>query len=322
MDPAAIKRNILICSLSLLVTSGCGETQAPSVSSLVEAHPINLDSANFVETELGVELSQPRDIVWDSEGLIIVDGANDRLVFVKRDATIVMGHPGSGPGELRAPGAVSVTDGVAYVSDGGNQRVARYRLADGASLGSIPVLGITTERPVVVPGRQPIIPGFGSRFLKFLDGTPVPLLDPGSPFVSDSILGVYNRVVRIDSTVYFLDNTRGVIHHWTPGTGDTGTITLPHELLAPAAELRELRPWPNPSLFKDLTVTDDGKLFIFAPMDTIVGAVINPLDNYFHIVLMHPSSGSLNRSRSAVLTSEALYAVGLSGLLKATVQLP
>jgi len=80
----------------------------------------------------------PRHICALPDGnLCISDTVNQRLQVVTPEGEFVysIGKAGAGPGELRGPSGVTCEGGFIYVVEGGNHRVQKLALADGAAAG-------------------------------------------------------------------------------------------------------------------------------------------------------------------------------------------
>ena len=80
----------------------------------------------------------PRHICALPDGnLCISDTVNQRLQVVTPEGEFMysIGKAGAGPGELRGPSGVTCEGGNLYVVEGGNHRVQKLMLADGAPAG-------------------------------------------------------------------------------------------------------------------------------------------------------------------------------------------
>ena len=80
----------------------------------------------------------PRHICSLPDGnLCISDTVNQRLQVVTPEGEFMyaIGKAGAGPGELRGPSGVACEGGSLFVVEGGNHRVQKLALADGAPLG-------------------------------------------------------------------------------------------------------------------------------------------------------------------------------------------
>jgi DNA-binding beta-propeller fold protein YncE len=80
----------------------------------------------------------PRHICALPDGnLCISDTVNQRLQVVTPEGEFVnsIGKAGAGPGELRGPSGVTCENGCLFVVEGGNHRVQKLALADGAPIG-------------------------------------------------------------------------------------------------------------------------------------------------------------------------------------------
>ena len=80
----------------------------------------------------------PRHICALPDGnLCISDTVNQRLQVVTPEGEFIqsIGKAGAGPGELRGPSGIACDQGTLYVVEGGNHRVQKLALADGAPLG-------------------------------------------------------------------------------------------------------------------------------------------------------------------------------------------
>ena len=80
----------------------------------------------------------PRHICALPDGnLCISDSVNQRLQIVNSEGVFQysIGEPGSGTGQLRGPCGVACEGGHLFVVEGGNHRVQKLALADGAPLG-------------------------------------------------------------------------------------------------------------------------------------------------------------------------------------------
>lgn len=78
-------------------------------------------------------------------GLAVAEyGGNDRVQFFTADGVFErsIGSFGTAPDQLQRPSGVKIRDGVLHVADAMNNRVQRYRLADGAHLGALPIPGL------------------------------------------------------------------------------------------------------------------------------------------------------------------------------------
>ena len=80
----------------------------------------------------------PRHICTLPDGnLCISDTVNQRLQMMTPEGEHIqsIGEPGSAPGQLRGPSGVACENGQLFVVEGGNHRVQKLALADGAPLG-------------------------------------------------------------------------------------------------------------------------------------------------------------------------------------------
>lgn len=96
----------------------------------------------------------PRHICTLPDGnLCVSDSVNQRLQIVSADGTYVqsIGEPGAGPGQFRGPCGVACEGGQLFVVEGGNHRVQKMALADGAPLGKAGSHGSKTNGELWCP---------------------------------------------------------------------------------------------------------------------------------------------------------------------------
>ena len=82
----------------------------------------------------------PRHICALPDGnLCISDTVNQRLQVVSPEGEFIqsIGKAGAGPGELRGPSGIACEAGMLFIVEGGNHRVQKLALADGAPLGRV-----------------------------------------------------------------------------------------------------------------------------------------------------------------------------------------
>ncbi|HEX9728261.1 MAG TPA: hypothetical protein VGA37_07150 [Gemmatimonadales bacterium] len=148
---------ILIGALAPLCVA-CGTREAGGVRELV------VDRATPVITSESELLGAPVDMVVVGGDLYVLDGRPARVVVIPADASAprMIGRAGSGPGELRFPAALAVSDDVIRVVDVGNARVQLYAL-DGRALGQAPVPPAVRGGPAAIRADGWIVVGTGGR---------------------------------------------------------------------------------------------------------------------------------------------------------------
>jgi len=231
-----ISRSPVVLCLLVAVASCRGEPPVPElVLGGVPVTPLRgiAEKIDAIDDTLGFHATT--DLLSTSSGYLVVDGGNDRLIYLDRDLRpqAVVGRSGSGPGELEAPFAADRNEDRLAVLELTNARISFFELSgtflDVVALPTGPGdMALESSGSVLVASAPPtefltrIAPGVGSA--------PFARRPSSSPEGSTGMSKDKVAVAR-DGTVLVLDNAVGHLHAFGTDGKLLRTASLPQPIL-------------------------------------------------------------------------------------------
>lgn len=248
------------------------------------------------------------DLVFDGDRLVVLENGNSRIVrFDERFRPEgYIGREGAGPGELRGALSLAVWHGLYAVSEASNGRVSIFR-SNGGFVRSIAVPHGFTPVQWGPDGRLFVCSYDARNYLLAGDTA-----GPWRPFAERPwdlypeefqagfrpiIHGDVQFAVAGDGTVYVYDDELGVLVEYDATGGRVAVRRLPQRILDGLSERRaqvlgdfggkgrNARPE-----ITDLSVTDDGRLFLLFPNIGAIGLLVDPRTNRAQAIKWPPEA--------------------------------
>lgn len=296
-------RSVDLLVLALLASpltgiAACGGTAADGAIDLV------LEDAALVarESVLAVPISseddefgfaRAADLVFDGDRMLVLENGNDRIV--RFDETLrpeaYFGREGAGPGELRGTTALAVWQDLYAVSEGTNGRISIFR-SDGKFVRAVPVPHGFTEVQWGPDGRL-LVSSYDARNYLLAGDT----AGPWRPFAERPwdlypeqlqagfrpiVYGYVKFAAARDGTVHVYDNVLGSLVEFAPSGERLAVRRLPRRIRDGLAKHRALvlgdfggdGRGARPEI-TDLSITDDGRLFLLFPNVGAIGLLVD-----------------------------------------------
>ncbi|MDH3495841.1 MAG: hypothetical protein OER21_03700 [Gemmatimonadota bacterium] len=266
------------------------ERVALVVQESVPAAPISSENDEF-------GFARAADLVFDGDRMLVLENGNDRIVRLDEQfrPEAYFGREGAGPGELRGAMSLAVWQDLYAVSEGTNARVSIFR-SDGAFVRSLAVPHGFTEVQWGPDGSL-FVCSYDDRNY-FLRGDTA---GPWRPFAErpwdlypEEFRAMFRPIIHGDvqfvvagtGAVHVYDEMLGSLVEYSPTGQRVAVRRLPQRILDGLIEqdalvlgdfggdTRRARPG-----ITDLSVTDDGRLFLLFPNVGAIGLLVDPRTN-------------------------------------------
>ncbi len=283
--------------LLLPLVAACGAGAGPDTPSMRILDRALTAAASSVaaDTSLGSEAGfyKPTDLRFLGDSLALLESQGSRVVVLGPDGRPgrTVGKEGSGPGELETPWNLAVWNGQLVVSDLTNARVTFFG-RDGRATRTVRLADGAASFDVGADGTLYTTSGSREHYLQAVDpaGTarafaprPLDLYGKGDIVRKRPAGAGRELVVVTDDAVHVFDNQVGVLVKYDLSGKRLLTRSLPPEILRELNADRALaaKDFGGGSgagipLAKDLTVTDQGQLFLFFPASRLFGLLVDP----------------------------------------------